>query len=71
MCNLCKNIVNEKDIEKVDYWERNGAIIYDPESDTYGIYIQHDDDYYSGRAFDIKYCPMCGRRLNDRKRFFN
>ena len=65
MCDLCKNIVNEKDIEKIDYWERYGAIIYDPENDVYGIYIQQDDDYYSGWAFDIKYCPNCGRKLND------
>ena len=63
-CEKCNNIVNEKDIEKLDYWDRDGTIVYDSESNTYGVWIQHDDDYYTGRAFDINYCPICGRKLN-------
>ena len=63
MCNKCNNIPNEEDINMLDYYERYGAIIHDPKSNTYGIWIQQDDDYYSGWAFDIEYCPYCGRKL--------
>ncbi len=66
-CEKCNNIVNEKDIEKLDYWDRYGVIVYDSESNIYGIWIQHDDDEYTGRAFDINYCPSCGRKLNANK----
>ena len=63
MCNLCNNIINEKEIEKLDYWDRYGIIVHNLENNTYGIWIQHDDDYYSGVAIEINYCPICGRKL--------
>ena len=41
--------------------------VYDKINDIFCIWHECDDDYYTGNIMEIKYCPKCGRRLNNAK----
>ena len=65
MCDFCNNIISEKEYRSLDTWDRNNAIIKINSYD-YGLWIECDDYFYSGTKLWIKYCPMCGRKLNEK-----
>lgn len=66
MCDFCNDIPNLKDYRKFDAWDRRSSIIYDEENNKYHYWSECDDYYYTGiEIYDVKYCPMCGRKLND------
>ena len=31
---------------------------------SYNIWSECDDDYYSGEILEINFCPICGRKIN-------
>lgn len=64
MCDFCNNIITEKEYRNLSCWDRSNAIVKINSYD-YGIWIECDDYYYSGIKLWIKYCPMCGRKLED------
>ena len=39
-------------------------ITYNRDDDTYNIWHECDDDYYSGEVLEINFCPKCGRKIN-------
>ena len=51
---------------KKHYDDRNKFCIdYDQYDDTYNLDIQYDCGYGTQTIYNIKYCPMCGRKLKD------
>ena len=65
MCDYCKKIY--KDYEELETIAlkygttiRHGII---KDNDKYNLGIPSDDVHYSPIAYDIKYCPYCGRNL--------
>lgn len=67
MCNFCNNILNKKEFLKIEDYDRPiASLIYNPEQKEYVIWHECDDFYYSRAIlYDVKYCPKCGRKLND------
>ena len=72
MCRWCdkdeiKDIIHEND--DVDwkaepYWNKHNTIVHDKLDDSYGLWVECEDWYYSGIEFhDIEFCPYCGRKL--------
>ena len=41
------------------------------EDDTFNIWSECDDDYYSGEVLEINFCPECGRKINPKYRWDN
>lgn len=69
MCDLCKTIYTQKE---AIHWKENWWEWYSEQ--PYTIIVKYndgfelwkaveDDNYYTGRVMDIKYCPLCGRQL--------
>ena len=72
MCEWCdkdeiKNITYENgnaDWKAEPYWDKYNTIVYDKTNDSYGLWVECEDWYYSGIQFhDIEFCPYCGRKL--------
>lgn len=69
-CDFCKEIYDYDNLSNMSLLERcesliPGNVIEHRESDnSYGIWNECSDSYYSGRIMKINYCPVCGRKLN-------
>lgn len=63
MCDFCKNIAYT-DADFVQARLKNGDFIYNDEN-GYGILIDTGDSGCLGSLQGIRFCPMCGRKLND------
>ena len=65
MCNYCERIFeNYRELEaKASAYESSilHGIIRD--GNKYNLGIPSEDVYYAPIAYDIKYCPYCGRKL--------
>jgi len=66
MCKYCNKRASNKKIEDIDNDEQDFAqVVIFPDSAK--LYVELDaednDGYKAGDFFDIKYCPMCGRKL--------
>ena len=48
-------------------WYRESCIAYNDIEDSYGLWYECEDVYYSGWKLTINYCPICGRKLNANK----
>ena len=62
MCNLCNNIKKVEQYIKIDSWNRYNAIVQ-KKNNSFGLWIECEDWYYSRIAMEINYCPICGREL--------
>lgn len=47
-----------------DMWEVYCVITHNTKDDTFNIWSECDDDYYSGEVLEINFCPECGRKIN-------
>ena len=66
MCKWCDKdrIKDLKEYADTDNWERTNCIVYDKDNETYNIWVECEDFYYSGKEiWDIQFCPYCGRKL--------
>ena len=64
MCKECEKIVNLEDYKNENPWVRFSRIVYDTNTNTYHLWVECEDWYYSGIAFhNINNCPYCGRKL--------
>ena len=63
MCNFCNNIKKIEQYEETDSWDRHNTIVQ-KKNNSFGLWIECEDYYYSGVAMEINYCPVCGRKLN-------
>lgn len=64
MCKFCENISYTDD----DYFNaivKGGDFIYG-DHDEYGIFINTGDSGCPGSLQPVRFCPMCGRELNDK-----
>lgn len=64
-CDFCNKMYNEEKLNN-QYWadhEKVNCITYDENNNTYSVWHECEDDYYTGNIMEIKYCPVCGRRL--------
>lgn len=65
MCDFCNKIYNEDELNN-KYWadrEEVDCITHDENTNTYSFWHECIDDYYTGNIMEIKYCPICGRKL--------
>ncbi len=47
-----------------DCRNRNNCIVYDESDNSYNLWVECEDWYYSGIQFyNIEFCPYCGRKL--------
>lgn len=61
-CNFCKEILSWEEYQKQDPFDREDSLI--EENDKYFIFAANDDWYYNHIVVkDVKYCPVCGRKL--------
>lgn len=72
MCDFCNknNIITNEYYDSLHWSNRYELpmtfIMKDNILNQYHLFIQCDDDYYSGKYIeDIKYCPKCGRKIDD------
>ena len=72
MCEWCdkdkiKDIIYENgdaDWKAEPYWNKYNTIVHDKLNDSYGLWVECEDWYYSGIEFyNIEFCPYCGRKL--------
>lgn len=66
-CDLCEKIYDEEKLKNT-YWgdrEYSDYITHNEEHDSYYLWHECQDDYYSGNIMEIKYCPVCGRKLSN------
>ena len=49
---------------EVDYNDVVNCITYNEENNTYSIWHECQDDYYSDDILEINFCPKCGRKIN-------
>lgn len=68
MCVWCDEdkIQDLKSYREKSWWDmdKTNNMVYDAESNEYGLWVQCEDDYYSRVEFsNIKFCPYCGRKL--------
>ena len=63
-CNLCKKIYNNK--EEIGYLTGDGVLhgIY-KNNNNYYLYMPASDPYCSPDPLQIKYCPVCGKKLSN------
>lgn len=69
-CDFCDEVYDELKLNTTHPMNREGfcnCITYDKINDIFCIWHECDDDYYTGNIMEIKYCPKCGRRLNNAK----
>lgn len=64
MCDLCNNIKTIEQYKEMTSWDRYNTIVQQ-KNNSFGLWIECDDYYYSGVVMKINYCPICGRKLND------
>ena len=66
-CDLCEEIYNEEELRNMHWSDReySNYITHNKEYDSYHLWHECDDSYYSGIIMEIKYCPVCGRKLSD------
>ena len=69
MCDLCEEIWDEEELRNAHWSDReySNYIVHNEKSDSYHLLHECDDSYYSGNIMKIKYCPICGRCLNNAK----
>ena len=65
MCKWC----DKDEIKQLEQYEdkddRVNCIVYDKFDNSYHLWVECEDWFYSGIQFyDIKFCPYCGRKLN-------
>lgn len=73
-CYFCENIYDTKTLENMSQEDRKKlcqkelelycVITHNTEDDTFNIWSECDDDYYSGEVLEINFCPECGRKIN-------
>lgn len=66
-CDLCEKIYDVEELRNT-YWserEYSNYITHNEEHDSYHLWHECDDSYYSGTIMEIGYCPVCGRKLSD------
>lgn len=63
MCEFCKDIAYT-DADFVQAMFKGGDFIYN-DKNWYGILIDTGDSGCLGSLQGIKFCPMCGRKLNE------
>ena len=73
-CYFCEKIYDTKTLENMSQegrnklcqkkWELYCVITHNTEDDTFNIWSECDDDYYSGEVLEINFCPECGRKIN-------
>ena len=68
MCEFCKNIYTTAEaLEwKNNWWDwdcKQPYTIIVKAKDSFNLWSQVDDNFYTGRIMEIKYCPVCGRQL--------
>lgn len=74
-CYFCEKIYDTKTLENMsqedrkklcqkNMWEVYCVITHNTEDDTFNIWSECDDDYYSGEVLEINFCPECGRKIN-------
>lgn len=67
-CDFCNEIYDEFKLNTTHPMNREGfcnCITYDGNDNTYNLWHECGDDYYTGNIMEIKYCPVCGRRLKN------
>lgn len=66
-CYFCNHIYDYDELMSVYHGDReiNVCITHDETTNTYSIWQQCEDDFYTDNVTTIKYCPKCGRKLND------
>lgn len=70
MCDFCESNLLHYDNrpkkhprESVNKWT-GLYLVYDETDNTYDFWVDVDDSFYSGvYQTDVKFCPMCGRKL--------
>ena len=68
-CNVCN--MNLEYCERLSYEDPNKnydpydkfAVNYDDEYERFNLDVQYDAGYATTCIYDIKFCPMCGRKL--------
>ena len=68
VCNFCDKVYDESELNSLHPMDRDGflnCVTYDKEDDTFCLWHECEDDYYTGNIMEINYCPRCGRRLKD------
>ena len=68
MCKFCKNIYTTAEAAewKNSWWDwdcKQPYTIIIEDNDSFELWNQVDDNFYTGRVMEIKYCPVCGRQL--------
>ena len=73
-CYFCEKIYDTKTLKNMSQedrkklcqkeWELYCVITHNTEDDTFNIWSECDDDYYSGEVLEINFCPECGRKIN-------
>ena len=65
-CEFCNKIYDTQELNETYYRDREfmNYITYNRDDDTYNIWHECDDDYYSGEVLEINFCPKCGRKIN-------
>ena len=56
----------QKKLNEMDWLDRKSlrCITYNKDDNTYNIWSECDDYYYSGEILEINFCPICGRKIN-------
>ena len=68
MCDFCDEIYDEFKLNTTHPMNREGfynCITYDKINNNFCLWHECVDDYYTGNIMEIKYCPVCGRKLSD------
>lgn len=68
-CSFCEKIYDVEKLRNMSWTDRyklgvTNCITFDKENNTYGIWHECDDDYYSKTILEINFCPKCGRTIN-------
>lgn len=62
MCDFCENILDENSEDGLD---RNHIFVR--KDGSYWIFAETGDGFCVGNVPNIKFCPMCGRKLSEEK----
>lgn len=75
MCDYCKVGKRLPDVDDRDI--HNGAYVFVDDDDKEISVVLEDVNYFTGEEMEsmyinvpVNYCPMCGRRLNERRRIY-
>lgn len=66
MCIFCNDIITLEEQQKINWWDRINRLVKTKDN-RYLFWTEIDDDHYSGPYYlgQVKYCPKCGRKLNE------